>query len=110
MEEILFRGVLQEFLLKRLPQRILHTFAPRRAWIIDSTPLKVMRVLAVSTLFALVHEEVRACERSIGPQLAGGFAFGYQMEVSESLIPAIQQHLMWNNFFLLAAQLIPRGS
>jgi membrane protease YdiL (CAAX protease family) len=54
-EEIVFRGMLQEIILKKIPAKILQQVAPSYASMINSKAATAARILISAGTFALVH-------------------------------------------------------
>lgn len=97
-EELQFRGLIQGFLLKELPQRVIHQISPETAKWFDSIPAKVSRIALTALLFAIFHAEAHECVSHGGlHQLIGGLIYGAIAEFHESaLLTSTTLHFVHN--------------
>jgi membrane protease YdiL (CAAX protease family) len=130
VEEVFFRGVIQELFLKRGAAALLRMISPKAAQWVESNPKARVGRVAISTLlFALAHVNSYGCAQSIYFQgsidahncamsnraigvIAGGIAYGSFVEfwgskigIKQALIGSIFMHSQNN----LIAYAINRG-
>lgn len=84
VEEIFFRGFIQEFLLKQGPAALLGPISPKAAkWVVSNTTARVGRVALSTLIFALAHTQANNCamsNRAIAV-IGGGLVFGSFVEI-----------------------------
>lgn len=99
-EEVEFRWLIQDVILKKLPKKILEHVAPEHLDKLNSNLAKISRVAATSLLFANCHLSSLECSQGGGiPQLVGGLLYGLIYEYTElSLIGCINLHCIYNFF------------
>ena len=97
-EEVLFRGVIQGGLFRSLPKMILSRVAPEKVELVDSTAVKVARVVITAGLFSAYHLMNRGIlpDSYVTMQLVaaflGGLGFGTLKE-THGLSAAIGAHM-----------------
>ncbi|MBX9923948.1 MAG: CPBP family intramembrane metalloprotease [Rhabdochlamydiaceae bacterium] len=108
-EEIVWRGIFQDVLLKRLPQMILKTVAPGKEKLLDSKEAKIFRVVITAALFSIMHAPNRQVMSSayvdrlqIPLTFVAGLLFGAIKESKLGLTGAIGAHLGLNTVGLAA--------
>jgi membrane protease YdiL (CAAX protease family) len=104
-EEILFRGIIQEILLKRAPVALLQKINPRAAnWLESNINAKIGRVALSTLIFALAHLSTHNCamsNRAIGV-IGLGALLGILVEIKglkQGLTASIYAHAL-NNLFV----------
>lgn len=101
-EELVFRGAIQDLLLKRLLGRVITRVSPENASWIDSKTAKIFRIAITSSLFAGVHLITNTDEIPLGIKhqavgaLFAGFIFGAIKESRLGLIGSIGCHMTHN--------------
>jgi hypothetical protein len=105
-EEILFRGLVQDVLLTRIPKLIINKMAPGKEKVLDTTIAKAARILLTSAGFSAVHlqnqavypgEEMKA---QLITSFISGIGFGILKESKVGLAGTIGAHMAGNIFFL----------
>lgn len=96
-EELIFRGLIQGFLLDELPKILLKKIKPGYEGYIDAKIAKVARVVLNATLFALAH----AATFGNGPgfllfQFGGGLFYGAMAEIGTTLTDLTLTHFFFN--------------
>ena len=101
-EEILFRGIIQDLLLKRIPKYIIKKFSPGNENVLDKKAFKIGRILLTSALFSamyLMNTDVFG-DTYVKTQLIStfvmGIGFGMIKESSLGLLGSIGGHIMNN--------------
>ncbi|MBF0312374.1 MAG: CPBP family intramembrane metalloprotease [Oligoflexia bacterium] len=105
-EEVFFRYLLQEMLLKRVPIAILASTFPQFASWLNSPVAQMLRVVFTAAAFSMAHyPESHTSQQGGGlPQFTVGLAFGAQMEMHGDLQEVILNHALHNlSFALLGA-------
>lgn len=108
LEELLFRQIVQKWLLTSLPTCVIKKINPALEWVADSKLAKCMRIGLTSALFSAVHLVNRGTlskEYVIGQLVVtfvSGFFMGALREYQETLGGSIGLH-MANNAFAFAA-------
>ena len=77
-EELLFRGLIQDVLLKRLPAWMLKKISPGQEKMIDTKIAKIGRIILTSALFSAWHLQNRGIlpDAYVKSQLVGTFTLG----------------------------------
>ncbi|WP_420422201.1 type II CAAX prenyl endopeptidase Rce1 family protein [Simkania sp.] len=111
LEELEFRYLLQQVMLKHLPKTVLDQVFPDHGINLDAAPFKILRTLITASLFAVLHTDQYSCDEGggVGP-LMGGLIYGMIIEGGGSVVNTINLHMIWNMFgmqldHLLANQL-----
>lgn len=102
-EEVVYRGLVQEMCMRRLPKKILSKIAPKYEWAVDSVVAKTMRIVATSFIFAIAHFD--RLEPSRGGGLAEFFnsiVDGYLMESTQSIVKSSLSHMGHNTIMWTA--------
>lgn len=80
-EEIVFRGLIQQKLLRELPKKVLNKFAPNYVDLVDHKVARVARVVFASILFAAAHAPGGGnASGMLLPQFMGGLFYGTLVE------------------------------
>ena len=99
-EELLFRGVVQDLLLKRALSRVIQMVSPRAASWIDRTGGKVFRITLAAALFGGYHligtKGGAAIQYQAFVATAQGFLLGTIKESRWGLVGAIGSHMLIN--------------
>lgn len=101
-EEIVFRGIIQSFLLKQIPSYIIKKCAPGKESYLDSSIAKIARITITTGLFVAVHipNRMLMSENYVNGQLVTalitGIGFGYLRESKVGLLGAIGAHFAKN--------------
>lgn len=96
-EELVDRVILQEFLLKRVPEKILQKVSPQYSHLINHSAVKITRIFLSSVFFALHHSWALTCiSGDMYPYLLAGVTLGILQEVSGHPFYNIIAHLMAN--------------
>jgi hypothetical protein len=97
-EELEFRWFVQELVFQKIPQKIIEQISPEWAQQFDSKTAKILRVIAVSVIFALMHVHKLSCEHGGGTsQIFSGLLFGALYELSgQSLAVSAAVHCLFN--------------
>ncbi|MCB1068374.1 MAG: CPBP family intramembrane metalloprotease [Simkania sp.] len=99
IEEVQFRYLLQQVILKHLPQTVLDRVFPNHNIDLDAVPFKILRVLVTASLFAAFHLNQYSCEDGGGlDPFIGGLIYGTIIEAGGSIIHTIILHMLWNQF------------
>lgn len=104
VEEILFRGVIQEILMRKVPVALLQKVNPQAAnWLQSNTYAKIGRVALSTLIFALTHFGTENCAMSNRPigVICLGALLGAIVEIKglkQGLVSSIYAHAM-NNLF-----------
>ena len=97
IEEIAFRGIIQQGLLRKLPQCLLEKNAPRYTHLIDHPISKIARATLVAMVFAISHSnQLHESQCSVLPQFLCGLLYGCASELTESLSIPIFAHTSGN--------------
>ncbi|MEM7175898.1 MAG: CPBP family intramembrane glutamic endopeptidase [Chlamydiota bacterium] len=80
-EECIFRGIIQEVILRQTPRALLKTIG-KNPQVIDLFPCAVLRVIVSSGIFALIHDDALEVNYCL-PQLFGGLMLGGIMEAAK---------------------------
>jgi membrane protease YdiL (CAAX protease family) len=110
-EELFFRGLFQDVLLKRIPSFFMRQIAPGKETILDTKIAKAARVLLTAAAFSYAHigNESLATLDSTGIQLFSTFVLGIgfsALKESKAGMPgAIGAHFI-NNFLVVIPDLI----
>lgn len=102
-EEVVFRGLIQEGVLRQLPKELLKRYFPGQEGIVDAIPFRICRVALSSLLFALAHTpQWSASLIQCSHQIAGGAIKGYFVETRgpEGLIVCAIAHSALNLVYL----------
>lgn len=119
-EELQYRLVIQEFLLKQLPKKILGKISPTHVDLVDSKVAKCARVVISSLLFALPHYISPEFARHISPLVdiscilsnrvfnafGMGLILGSIQEITGDIAYPIIAHMLHNSIPALGMQLI----
>jgi len=99
-EELLFRGVVQDLLLKRALGRVIQMVSPHSASWVDRTAGKIFRITLAAALFGGTHLIGTECGAAIQYQAftatALGFLLGTIKESQWGLAGAIGSHMLIN--------------
>lgn len=101
-EELIFREVVQNFLLKELLGKAIQKVSPNNASWVDTKAAKIFRITITATLFAGMHLATDTDEIPLGIKfqafnaLAMGFILGAIKESQLGLIGSIGCHMMHN--------------
>lgn len=100
-EELLFRGVVQHYLLKKLPLQILATHAPGMVPWVNSTPGKAARIVLSSLIFSAAHlgrqsNDTKWVNLVRSNAFGLGVGTGIAMETTDNLFAPMALHLAWN--------------
>ena len=111
VEEFIFRVLIQDVLLKKLPQAILNKISPELADKVNSNGAKIMRVALSSIAFSLFHlinlkiysEDVVTLQ--LANTLGVGLICGFLQEKTGDAWAALGLHLAFNNINTLKLEL-----
>ena len=116
-EEIFFRVIVQEGLLRQIPRMIF----PSRASLIDSFPAKFIRLCLSSAIFALAHINTKCFDLDYAIYLSGkGLNYGWLQEsqknpflsivwhIGTNISPHIRQEALWVKEELIRRQLFQK--
>ena len=109
-EEILFRGLMQDVLLTRIPKYIVKKIAPGRETVLDSSIAQAARIALTAAAFSAFHLQNQGVfsDSYVSMQLVATFAmgigFGILKDSKAGLLGSIGAH-MANNFVALAPTL-----
>jgi hypothetical protein len=107
IEEILFRGLIQDVLLNRIPKKILKRLAPQKTWILDSRVTQIARIVLVSALFAALHLMNKGISNHrLVLHFTQGLAWGTIKESKLGLTGAIAAHMTNNAVATLVGRLL----
>lgn len=100
-EEVLFRGVLQDLLLKRLPEKIIKRISPENAGKVESKIYTAVRILLTSAAFSYYHEMNRGTlsDEYVTLQRVASFLMGIGfglLKEQYGLSASIGAHMMQN--------------
>lgn len=98
LEELEFRWLVQDVVLKKIPEQILKTIVPEYAHIVDSDVARISRIALTALLFSASHLHQLNCSEmgGIGP-LIGGLIYGYVYEYTDLSLPGcINLHSVYN--------------
>lgn len=110
-EELIFRGLVQDVLLTRLPKYIIKKIAPGQESLLDSTTAKIIRVALTSALFSSAHiVNIGVLPGSyVSMQLVATFVMGIYLgalkESKAGLLGSIGAHIS-NNIMALIPNLM----
>lgn len=102
LEEIAYRGLVQDIILKRIPKFIVKKVAKGNESFLDSHIAKVARIAITTALFSAMHLMNRSvmADFSVNLQVAatfvGGIGLGILKESNPGLLGAIGAHFAWN--------------
>ena len=100
-EEFLLRILLQEMLLKKIPEKILQRVSPARAHLTHQFLTKIARVFTSSVFFALAHAQGYTCGNGdLYPYFFGGTILGMLQEVSGHPVYNTIAHMAANYLIL----------
>lgn len=109
-EEILFRGLMQDVLLMRIPKFIVKKIAPGKETVLDSSVAKAARIALTAAAFSAYHFQNQGLfsDSYVTMQLVStfvmGIGFGLLKESKAGLLGSIGAH-MANNFVAIAPTL-----
>ncbi len=96
-EELVDRVLLQEVLLKRVPEKILQRVSPQYSHLINHSAAKITRIFLTSVFFALHHYWAHTCSHGdMYPYLLAGATLGVLQEVSGHPFYSIVAHMIAN--------------
>lgn len=103
-EEIQYRFLCQEFLLRRVPKMILNKLAPQSTHLVDAKLTKLARIALIAGLFALDHLSQVAVEEgdclesnlSVFNRLGMGLLWGYLAEKTGGIAQSFLFHGIHN--------------
>lgn len=98
-EELIFRGLIQDLLLKRLLGKAIQAVSPRNASWVDSRVAKIFRIIITAALFGAAHlgtQGQAAFKFQAFYAFAGGCILGAIKESRLGLIGSIGCHMMNN--------------
>lgn len=107
VEELLFRGLLQDLLLTKLPRMIIKKVAPGKEGVIDSTRAKAARILLTSAAFCAIHLSNKGVlsEDYLKLQLIAAFVSGIGLgilkETRAGLLGSIAAHAVNNTLSIM---------
>lgn len=110
LEEVLFRGLMQDVLLTRIPKFIVKKIAPGRETALDSSVAKAARITLTAAAFSAFHLQNQGlfADSYVTMQLVAAFAmgigFGMLKESKAGLLGSVGAH-MANNFAAIAPML-----
>lgn len=113
-EELLFRGVIQDILLKRIAKKILMNVAPEKAWVLDTRVATAARIVFASALFSTAHliNDGQLAHEYVVHQAIGAFfgslLLGAIKESGLGLAGAIGAHIGHNAFALFSDWILQR--
>ena len=97
IEEVEFRYLFQQVILKQIPKAILDKVAPNHKIDLDNMPMKVFRTLVTASAFALAHTQYYSCEAGGGLTVfMGGLLYSGIIESGGSAVLTSCLHMMWN--------------
>ncbi|MCC5831444.1 MAG: CPBP family intramembrane metalloprotease [Chlamydiales bacterium] len=97
VEEVEFRLVLQQYLLKNLPKTLIEKYFPNHRINFDSALSKGARILITAAIFAILHLKVVECEKGGAiSQFLGGVLYSSLIESGASILTTMNIHLMFN--------------
>jgi hypothetical protein len=114
-EELIFREVVQQLLLKQIPQFVLERVSPGTEALLDTKIYTVARIAFTASFFALVHLSnsgvVPDCfvQAQVISAFAAGILFGIIKESSLGLLGAIASHVQ-NNLQAFGSNLSTTGN
>ncbi|MDP1879797.1 MAG: CPBP family intramembrane metalloprotease [Parachlamydiaceae bacterium] len=95
-EEFLFRLVLQEIFLRKIPRLIL----TEKGHLVELKRVKVVRIILSSTLFALFHTQLWGqgyfARAGINAQFIGGISLGIMTEQTQGILYSTFMHVLHN--------------
>ena len=99
MEELEFRYLLQQVMLKHLPQTVLDRVFPDHNIDLDAVPFKILRILVTASIFAACHINQYSCDQGGGlDPLIGGLLYSAIIEMGGSVLHTTILHMLWNQF------------
>lgn len=99
MEEVEFRYLLQQVMLKHLPQTVLDRVFPDHNIDLDAVPIKILRILVTASVFAACHITQYSCDQGGGlDPLIGGLIYSTIIEAGGSVMHTSILHMLWNQF------------
>ena len=97
VEELEFRLLFQQVILKQIPKTALDTLFPNHKIDMDAPSLKIARSLLTAAVFSLAHFQYHACEADGGVSVfLGGLLYSSLIESGDSLTTTISLHILWN--------------
>lgn len=109
-EEVIFRGLIQDVLLKRIPKYFVKKIAPGKETSLDSNISKVVRITLTAALFSAAHlsNSKIAADSYVSMNLIATFVLGIGCgvlkETKAGLLGAVGAH-MNNNIFAISSTL-----
>lgn len=110
-EEVIFRGLVQDILMKRIPQYIVKKIAPGREMALDSRIAGIVRIVLTSALFSAYHLLNRGIfanayvDLQIVQTFIMGISLGIFKESKAGLFGAMGAH-MAHNIIAISPQLL----
>lgn len=109
-EELVFRGLIQGVLLRKLPQMAIKKLSPGYEDSVDHKIVKIARVLFASALFALAHAKGYGnCPGFLLPQFVIGLVFSTMYERNYSLAQLSMIHFTYDAICMTIAGGFPEG-
>lgn len=104
VEEVIFRGLIQDVMLKRVPKYLIKKIAPGKETALDSTIAKITRITLTAALFSASHlSNLEALPDSyVSAQVVGTFVMGIgwgalkEFEPKGGLLSSIGAHITQN--------------
>lgn len=97
VEEVEFRVILQQFLLKNLPKALLDKYFPDHQINFDSALSKGARILITAGIFAILHFQAAQCENGGAiSQFMGGLFYSTLIELGDSVLTTMNLHVLFN--------------
>lgn len=102
IEELVFRFLIQDVLLKRIPKYIVKTIAPGKEVALDSRLAAITRIFITASLFSSVHILGKTMEadayviNQLATSFIGGILYGTLKESKVGLLGSIGAHITYN--------------
>jgi len=97
VEELEFRLLFQQVILKKIPQAALDNFFPNHKIDMDALSFKIARSLLTAAVFSLAHFQYHACDADGGVSVfLGGLLYSSLIECGDPLTTTINLHILWN--------------
>lgn len=99
IEEVAFRYLFQEVILRKLPQKALEKFFPVYAEAVDSMPMKISRVALSSLFFTYLHQSpffMDCATQGITAIMVRALFFSLLQEITQNSLYPIYAHTSMN--------------